>query len=46
MFWACFSYNKKGPCHCWIPETKKEKEAATIRVNKLNKELEPIMKEQ
>ena len=46
MFWACFSYDKKGPCHCWTPETKKEKEAATARINELNQELEPIMKAQ
>jgi len=28
MFWGCFSYNRKGPCHCWAPETKAEKEQA------------------
>jgi transposase len=21
MFWGCFSYDKKGPCHIWSPET-------------------------
>jgi transposase len=21
IFWCCFSYDKKGPCHCWLPET-------------------------
>jgi len=46
MFWACFSYDKKGPCYCWTPETKKEKEAAVKKIKKLNQELEPIMKEQ
>ena len=30
MFWGCFSYDKKGPCHCWTPETNKEKEAVTM----------------
>ena len=25
MFWGCFSYDKKGSCHIWKTETKKEK---------------------
>jgi transposase len=45
MFWGCFTYDMKGPSHCWTPETKKEKEAANVRINELNEELEPIMKE-
>jgi hypothetical protein len=28
MFWGCFSYNKKGPCHIWQEETAAEKKAA------------------
>ncbi|KAL5610411.1 hypothetical protein FOBRF1_006528 [Fusarium oxysporum] len=44
MFWAAFSYDKKGPCHCWAPETAKEKKAATEAIEKLNEELEPLMK--
>src|SRR5580692_1396246 len=28
MFWGCFSYDKKGPCHIWKPETKTERTAA------------------
>jgi len=28
MFWGCFSYNKKGPCHVWRPETAKQKKDA------------------
>lgn len=46
MFWACFSYDKKGPCHCWIPETKKDKEKADKEIEEMNKNLEPLMKEQ
>lgn len=46
MFWGCFSYDKKGPCHIWKPETKKEKEKAEKELEKLNAELEPIMKEE
>jgi hypothetical protein len=44
MFWGCFSYDKKGPCHCWTPETNKEKEAASAWIDELNKKLEPIKK--
>lgn len=25
MFWECFSWDYKGPCHCWKKETAKEK---------------------
>lgn len=46
MFWGCFSYEKKGPYHCWCPETAQEKQQATKTIDKLNEELEPIMKEQ
>ncbi len=45
MFWGCFTYDKKGPCHCWLPETKKEKEDAEKEIEKLNADLEPIMRE-
>ena len=46
MFWGCYSWDKKGPCHIWQPETKKEKEEAKKEIDKLNKELEPIMREE
>jgi transposase len=45
MFWGCFSYDQKGPCHCWLPETAQEKAQSVKIVEALNKELEPIMKE-
>lgn len=44
MFWGCFSYNKKGPCHVWKKETAAEKKAATQYMDKLNMELEPQKK--
>jgi len=25
MFWGCFTYEKKGPCHIWEAETLQEK---------------------
>ena len=28
MFWGCFSYDKKGPCHIWQPETAVERKKA------------------
>ena len=34
--WGCFTYDKKGPCHIWLPETAAEKKLA---------EIEPIAKE-
>jgi transposase len=46
MFWGSFSYDKKGPCHCWLPETAIESKAAEIAIEALNKELEPLLKEQ
>lgn len=42
MFWGAFSYDKKGPCHCWSPETAKEKAKAKLMIEELNKQLEPI----
>ncbi|OHW89545.1 hypothetical protein CSPAE12_11872, partial [Colletotrichum incanum] len=41
MFWACFTYDKKGPCHCWATESAAEKKAAAEEVERLNRELEP-----
>jgi hypothetical protein len=44
MFWGCFSYDKKGPCHIWKRETAQEKKKATEILNKINKELEPELR--
>ena len=44
MFWGCFSWDQKGPCYIWKPETKKERIANDKILTKLNKELEPIMR--
>jgi hypothetical protein len=46
MFWGCFSYDKKGPCHIWKPETKTERAAAQKEIDKLNEELEPILRQE
>ena len=45
MFWGCFTYDKKGPYHCWGPETAAEKKAADEAIVKLNETLEPEMRE-
>ena len=44
MFWGCFTYDRKGPSHCWLPETKQQKEQAEKDIQKMNEELEPIMR--
>jgi transposase len=41
MFWGSFSYDKKGPCHCWSPETAQEKRASEKELEALNILLEP-----
>lgn len=46
MFWGCFSYDKKGPCYSWGPETKKEKEEAEKKISELNTTLEPLRREE
>ncbi len=45
MFWACFSYDEKGPCHVWEEETATEKKEAKEQMNKINKEIEPAYKQ-
>lgn len=45
MFWACFSYDWKGPCHCWSAETAAQKKKYAAIVDKYNKEHEPIDRE-
>jgi len=45
MFWGSFTYDRKGPYHCWLPEKKDEKKKAEKEIAKLNEELEPMMKE-
>ena len=44
MFWGCFSYDYKGPCHIWKAETATEKKESVTAINKLNKEREPEAK--
>lgn len=46
MFWGCFSYDYKGPCHIWKPETAAETAEAEKEIQLLNAELEPICRAQ
>ena len=46
MFQGAYSYDYKGPCHIWKKETTKEKKQADIEIEKMNNELEAIVKEQ
>ena len=40
MFWGCFTYDFKGPCHIWQAETKTEKQEATKDVDLMNAAIE------
>ena len=42
MFWGCFTYDKKGLCHCWLPESAQDRRLAEAAVEALNAELEPL----
>jgi hypothetical protein len=44
MFWSCFSYQEKGPCHIWEDETSKEKKEAKEWMDRMNALLEPECK--
>jgi hypothetical protein len=45
QFWGCYTYDSKGPCHIWHPETAQEKKAAAQDLEEMNEKLEPILKE-
>ncbi len=46
MFWGCFSYDKKGPCHIWKDETAAEKKEAQEFIDKWNSENEARLKQE
>ena len=46
MFWGCFTYDKKGPCHIWQPETAQEKKQAEKDLEEWNALLEPKLREE
>ncbi len=45
QFWGCYSYDMKGPCYIWHTETAYERKEADKDLEKLNDELEPILRE-
>jgi hypothetical protein len=44
MFWGSFSYDKKGPCHIWLPETNPSKKIAEKELAIVNREREAKFK--
>lgn len=44
MFWGCFSYDEKGPCHIWCPKSTAKKKAADDDLKVLNAALEPMLR--
>ena len=38
MFWACSTYDHKGPCHIYYPETSKQTAENEERIEQLNDE--------
>lgn len=36
MFWGCFTYDSKGPCHIYYPETDEQKVANEAEIERLN----------
>jgi len=39
MFWGCFSWDKKGPCHIWTKETAQEKKQSEEELEEINEAL-------
>jgi hypothetical protein len=46
MFWGCFTYDKKGPCHIWEPETAQEKKQAGKDIEEWNTLLESELRDE
>jgi transposase len=46
MFWGCFSWDKKGPCHIWTKETAHEYKESEKELTDLNTAFEPELKAQ
>ena len=42
MFWGCFSYGKKGPCHIYLPESAADRKKAEETIKELNEQREKI----
>ena len=44
MFWGNFPYDKKGPYHCWLPETAAERRDSEALIKTSNADLEPKLR--
>ena len=44
MFWGCFSYDRRGPCHIYRKETAASKKAAEEFMRQINTQNEPTKK--
>jgi hypothetical protein len=44
MFWGCFTYNSKGPCHIWKTQTVTQRKKDNLELEQLNNELETAAK--
>jgi len=40
MFWGCFTYDKKGPCHVWKKQSAADKQAMNDDLDARNKRIE------
>ena len=40
MFWGCFTYDYKGPCHIYSPELAQDKKIAQEKLDAMNKTIE------
>jgi hypothetical protein len=45
MFWGCFSWYRKGPCHIWKVEMEKERKAAKEEIDAWNLAMEPVFRQ-
>ncbi len=41
MFWVAFSWDWKGPCHCWEKETALEKKKTATKIAAMNAAIVP-----
>jgi len=46
IFWGCFTWDRKGPCHIWSTETKAERDTSDLELEALNAIQEPELKKE
>ena len=45
MFWGCFFWHRKGPCHIWKVEMEKERKAAKEEIDVWNLAMESVLRQ-